>query len=72
MAVLLLTESVVELVGLKMLLTRNLFVSVAVEMSRLRCSGGSWLLSFRFVADISYKLFIFRARSLGAVVHSSR
>lgn len=48
MALLLPAESVVAWVGLKMLLTRNLFVSVAVETLRLTCRGGVWLLSFRF------------------------
>lgn len=48
MAVLLPTESVAEFMGLKVLLTRNLFVSLAVEMLRVTCRGGRWLLSFRF------------------------
>lgn len=56
MAVLFLTESVVELAGLKMLLTRNLFVSVAVEMSRLTCRGvvGFFLSDLLLIFPINY------------------
>jgi hypothetical protein len=48
MAVLLPSESAVELVVLKILLTRNLFVSLAVEMLRLTCRGDKWRLPLRF------------------------
>ena len=71
-ALLLPTASVVELVGLKVLLTRNLFFPLAVEMLRLTGAAVDGFFLSDFVADISYKLFIFRARSLDAVVHSRR
>jgi hypothetical protein len=66
MAVLVAADSVVDLVGLEMHLTRNLFVSLAVEMLRLTGVAVDGFFLADFVADISYKLFIFRARSLGA------